>query len=78
MVTCYPKEYLEKYEVLEEGWSDSKYPDAKKIRDRRARELRKQGWEVKCVTYDFTDLARSMRYCLDARRLRNKEVNKNV
>jgi hypothetical protein len=50
MVNAYPKEYLDKYEIIDEMWTDDKEPDAKKIRDRRARELRKHGWTVQVET----------------------------
>jgi hypothetical protein len=54
---------------IEEGYSDTKYgPDAMKIRNRRARDLRKQGYEVTCKTWNFTDLSRSMYYTLKGRK----------
>jgi hypothetical protein len=37
-------------------------------RDRKARELRKQGYTVECKTWDFTDLARAISYELTATR----------
>lgn len=48
--------------IKEEFWTTDKEPNAKQIRDRRARELRKQGWKVKSETDRFTDLARCTRY----------------
>ncbi len=68
MTQVYTAEYLAKTEVLEERWSDSKYPDALQRRNARARELRKQGWTVKCEKWDFTDLARCSVYTLYATR----------
>jgi hypothetical protein len=60
----------EKYDVKEEFWLDDQEPNAKAIRDRRARELRKQGWEVKSETDSFRDLARCTRYGIFATRKR--------
>ena len=51
---------------VKEGYSNTKYPNAKKIRDLRARELRKEGYTVTVKTWDFTDLSRSMYYTLEA------------
>jgi flagellar biosynthesis protein FlhB len=53
---------------VKEGYSFPKYPDAKKIRDRRARELRKEGYTVEVKTWDFQDLARGMYYTLEAKK----------
>lgn len=52
MTTVYSKEYLDQYDVLEERFFESRDPDAKKKRDRRARELRKQGWTVQIESVD--------------------------
>ena len=49
-----------------ERYSDSVSPDAMQIRNTRAKELRKQGFNVVCKKYDFTDLARSCAYVLEA------------
>lgn len=46
-MNVYPKKYLDEFEVLEE-----KYVEKKK-RDRRARELRKHGYEVKVETINW-------------------------
>ena len=51
---------------LKEGYTDSKYLDAKKIRDKRAKELRKEGYKVEVKTWDFQDLSRLMYYTLEA------------
>jgi len=69
-LTVFTTEYLAKTEVLEEFWADDKYPDAERLRNARARELRKQGWSVKCQKWDFTDLARCCTYSLEAARKR--------
>jgi len=38
----------EKYEVLHYSIANDVEPDARKIRDRKAKELRSQGWKVEC------------------------------
>jgi hypothetical protein len=58
-MNCYPKEYLEKYEVVEERWRD------KLGRNQRARQLRKEGYEVECKKYDCDGV---FVYTLDARK----------
>ena len=40
--------------------------DAKRARDTRARDLRKQGYKVTCAKWDFSDLARAVRFTLTA------------
>ena len=47
-------------------WSDDRYPDAKQIRDKTARRLRKVGYDVESSTWDFTDLARCRSYKIEA------------
>jgi hypothetical protein len=42
--------------------------DAKHARDTRAKDLRAQGYIVKCAKFDFSDLARAVRFTLDARK----------
>jgi len=42
--------------------------DAKRARDARARALRAQGYTVECEKWDFSDLARAIRYTLTARK----------
>lgn len=69
-MNVYPEEYTRQFDIIEEGWSEDREPDAKRIRDRRARDLRKQGWTVRAETYDFTDLARTVRYCIHAVRIK--------
>ena len=70
MTQVYTADYLSENEVVEERYPDDKYPDALSLRNRRARELRKEGWTVKCETFDFTDLARCRVYHLLATRQR--------
>ena len=42
---------------------------ARKARDARAKELRRDGWTVVCKRWDFTDLARTIDYALEGSRL---------
>ena len=69
MGNVYTTEYLERYEVREEQFSE------RAPRDKLARELRKQGWTVKCKKWDFTDLARCVAYSLHGVRERKPEVS---
>lgn len=51
MVTVYPAEYIKRNEVKELSFftsDNSATKDAKKDRDRTARQMRKEGWTVKC------------------------------
>lgn len=60
VTTCYPGEYLEKFEVVEIAWafkysdedSENKNKEFSKIRNRFARQMRKDGWTVECESYD--------------------------
>ena len=52
-MSVYPKSFLEKHDVIEERYSTRKYPDAKKKRNARARELRKEGYQVQIETFHF-------------------------
>lgn len=70
MVEVYPKEYVEKYELISKQWDDSTFPNAKQLRDTEARQLRKEGWEVETKKLNFVDLARCYVYTLKARKLR--------
>jgi len=49
-MNVYPREYLKKYEIIEETFKSWIVPDAKKKRDRRARELRAAGYQVQIET----------------------------
>ena len=51
---------------IKQHWSDSKFPDAMKQRNKEAKRLRKEGYTVECKKWDFTDLARSCAYTLEA------------
>lgn len=68
MVQGYPQEYLERFEVIDETYSEGRYPNARKLRDQRARQLRREGWTVECRKWDFIDLARCYAYSLHAER----------
>ena len=52
--------------TITEIFSTSKYPDALKRRNARAREYRKLGWTGKCNAVSFSDLARCTVYRLEA------------
>lgn len=51
---------------IKEFWTTDKTPNAKQIRDTRARELRKLGYNVQSITLNFADLARCTYYGLEA------------
>ena len=68
--TAYPADFIARNEVIKQSWRDDECPDAKKLRDRRARELRRQGWKIECFTYDYTDLGRFTLYGLEGYRPR--------
>jgi len=63
--------YPPQYEVKEFRWRDDQHPDAKRLRDKMARQLRKEGWDVTIETLDFSDLGRFKGYGLVA--VRRKE-----
>lgn len=52
--------------VIELSFRDDVTPDAKKKRDKKARELRAEGYVVKTKTWDFIDLGRFKLYTLTA------------
>ncbi len=58
--------YTDGREHIDLQWALDRLPDAKVLRDRKARELRAQGYQVKCGKTDFTDLARTSIYWLQA------------
>lgn len=66
MTNVYPKEYIEKNEVLEEKYTD------KKERDSRARILRKDGYSVNVETIDWGWMDGSKVFYLAATRPRNE------
>lgn len=66
MPQVYTAEFLSENDVYEQQWSDDHFPDARKTRDRKARELRKGGWVVEVGKYDYTDLGRFILYWLVA------------
>lgn len=58
---------MEEATHFELGWKTSEWGrDAQKMRNRRARELRKEGYTVDTRTLDFTDLARDSVALLEA------------
>ena len=61
--------YLDGLEHLDLGYPESKFgPKAMQLRNQKARELRKEGWTVKCGTTSFSDLARDAYYWIEAKR----------
>ena len=60
--------YLQEYDVFEEHWDTREMPDAKTFRDRRARELRRQGWTVQIDTKKYNVLDKHVVYWLFAER----------
>lgn len=52
--------------LIEKTWTTPKYPDAKKLRDAEARELRKQGFKVEIETWDFGGLGYGKSFRLTA------------
>jgi hypothetical protein len=52
-MNVYGKEFIEKYEIIEEKYRDDVDPDAKRSRDRRSRELRKAGYIVESKKWDM-------------------------
>jgi hypothetical protein len=71
-MSCYSKEYLEQYDVVEKSWREDHYDNAKKLRDREARRLRKNGWKVETQKLYFADLDGIITYYLFAEREKNK------
>lgn len=63
-MNIYDSEHLKNNYVIEEGYRDDQCADAKKRRDRRARDLRQQGYTVKVDSHDYTDLGRFRLYSL--------------
>lgn len=60
------------YEVLELSFSENMYPDARKRRDKHVRELRKQGWEIRCGKHFDYGFGKGNIYWLEAYRRRKK------
>ncbi len=63
------KIYTDGLEHLDLGYSESKFgPKAMQLRNQKARELRKEGWTVKCGKTSFQDLAGDYYYWIEAKR----------
>lgn len=71
MTGVYGRGFIAENEVIEESWRDDHYPEAKRLRDGMARALRRQGWTIRCFTYDYTDLGRFTLYGLEGHRPRS-------
>jgi len=52
MTNVYSKEFLEKYDIIDEKYADNKNPNAKQIRDKRARQFRKLGYTVETEKFN--------------------------
>jgi hypothetical protein len=65
--------YLQDYDVFEKHWDTRETPDAKLIRDRRARELRRQGWTVQIDTKRYNVLEAYVVYWLFGERKKTVE-----
>jgi hypothetical protein len=65
MARTYTVEFLKQFEVLEENYKE------KKVRDRRAKELRKQGYSVDVESVNFSWADGSMIYYIHATRPRS-------
>ena len=69
----YAEEYLKAWDVIEENYYPNKDPCAKQNRDKRARELRKQGYTVVCKKWSFQDLGYGDMYTLEAEKRREND-----
>ena len=67
MADAYTVDFLNQYKIMEETYRD------KPVRDKRAKVLRREGWQVRCSKVGFIDLARAVVYTIEARRGREKE-----
>lgn len=74
-MNVYPRQYLEKYEIIEEKYKSWIVPDAKKTRDRRARELRTAGYQVQIDTSHSPFGEDKSIYALTAARERARSVS---
>lgn len=52
-MNVYPASFLERYKIIDENYFSDREPNAKTIRDKQARELRKEGWTVKTETVNI-------------------------
>lgn len=68
--------YTDGLEHKDETYPESKYPDAKKVRDQRAKQLRTEGWTVKVRKWDFSGMGAGVTYTLEASRPRQEEAVK--
>jgi hypothetical protein len=61
-------------EYKNESFSTERYPDARKRRDALARQLRAEGWTVKCKKVSFSGFGYGDAYSLEAERELKQEV----
>lgn len=71
-MNAYSEEYLKTWEIIEEHYFTKSDPYAKRLRDRRARQLRKEGYIVECKKWDFPDIGTGSMYIIDAKRRREE------
>lgn len=69
-MNAYSGDYLKKWEIIDERYYTNRDPSAKQQRDRRARQLRKEGYIVECKIYHFHDMGGGSVYTLDAKRIK--------
>lgn len=67
-----PSKNAKEFEMLQFNFSDNLYPNARKLRDKHARELRKQGWEIRCGKQFDYGFGKGNVYWLAAYRRRKK------
>lgn len=63
---------MDDIERIEEIFTTPKNPNAQRDRNVRARQLRKEGWTVKCKSYNFGGLGYGQSFILRA--TKNKEI----
>ena len=51
-MNVYSKEFLDKYKIVDKTYAENKIENAKQIRDKEARELRKQGYIVETERFN--------------------------
>jgi len=72
MVTCYPRRYLDEYDIIDNSYFTNSNPKAKQERDAFARVLRKEGWKVTTKKWNFYDMGSGTTYTLFAERLKQQ------
>jgi len=70
-MNAYSEDYLKEWDIINERYSTKTDPLAKRNRDKRARELRKQGYTVTCEKWSFPDMGLSDLYTIEAKKRRS-------